>query len=258
MRNLLFEISYRGTRYCGYQVQKNGTSVAQVLQDAVEQVFGSRLPIVGCSRTDSGVHANQYFFHMLTDSIIPAERAVPALNRHLPEDVAVLSCREVPEDFHARYDCTGKEYLYKIWNQREKNPFEADLSYHYPYRIDVERMDAAAQEFLGTHDFRAFCSSGADAESTVRTITGIQVYRAGGHVLFRVRGDGFLYHMVRIMMGTLLYVNYGMKPGESVTQIIESGDRVRAGHTAPAHGLYLDQVFYDGNSAFSDENIRKL
>lgn len=225
MRNLLFEISYRGTRYCGYQVQKNGITVAQVLQDAVEQVFPRREPIVGCSRTDSGVHANQYFFHMLTDSSIPCERAVFALNRYLPEDVAVLSCREVPQGFHARYDCVGKEYLYKIWNMPYKHPFEADLSYHYPYRMRVEKMEKAARDFLGTHDFRAFCSAGADAESTVRTITGISVERDGGHVIIRVSGDGFLYNMVRIMVGTLLYVNYGMPDTESVADIIRSRER---------------------------------
>lgn len=245
MRNLLFEISYRGTRYCGYQVQKNGITVAQVLQDAVEQVFPRREPIVGCSRTDSGVHANQYFFHMLTDSSIPCERAVFALNRYLPEDVAVLSCREVPQGFHARYDCVGKEYLYKIWNMPYKHPFEADLSYHYPYRMRVEKMEKAARDFLGTHDFRAFCSAGADAESTVRTITGISVERDGGHVIIRVSGDGFLYNMVRIMVGTLLYVNYGMPDTESVADIIRSRERARAGHTVPAHGLYLNRVFYD-------------
>lgn len=245
MRNLLFEISYRGTRYCGYQVQKNGITVAQVLQDAVEQVFSRREPIVGCSRTDSGVHANQYFFHMLTESGIPCERAVFALNRYLPEDVAVLSCREVPQGFHARYDCVGKEYLYKIWNMPYKHPFEADLSYHYPYRMRVEKMEKAAHDFLGTHDFRAFCSAGADAESTVRTITGISVERDGGHVIIRVSGDGFLYNMVRIMVGTLLYVNYGMPDTESVADIIRSGERTRAGHTVPAHGLYLNRVFYD-------------
>lgn len=244
MRNLLFEISYRGTAYCGYQVQKNGVSVAQVLQDAIERVFPRREPIVGCSRTDSGVHANQYFFHMHTDSGIPCERAVFALNRYLPEDIAVFSCREVSRDFHARYDCAGKEYLYKIWNMPYKHPFEADLSYHYPYRMRVEKMAAAAQDFLGTHDFRAFCGAGADAESTVRTITDISVCRDGGHVLIRVAGDGFLYHMVRIMVGTLLYVNYGMPDTESVADIIDSRDRTRAGHTVPAHGLYLNKVFY--------------
>ena len=245
MRNLLFEIAYRGTNYCGYQVQRNGVSVAEVLQNAIENVVQKREPIVGCSRTDSGVHANQYFFHMLTECKIPCERMVLALNRHLPRDVAVLSCREVPLDFHARYRCIGKEYIYKIWHSPYKNPFEEDLSFHYPYKIDYDKLHAAAQEFVGTHDFRAFCSSGADAESTVRTITAASVEKSGNHLIFTVRGDGFLYNMVRIMVGTLLMVNYGMKPDDSVTKIIESGDRSRAGHTAPAHGLYLNRVFYN-------------
>ena len=256
MRNLLFEIAYRGTNYCGYQVQKNGISVAQVLQDAVEQVFTKREPIVGCSRTDSGVHAKQYFFHMHTQSSIPCERAVLALNRYLPEDVAVLSCQEVADDFHARYDCTGKEYLYKIWNMPYKHPFEADLAFHYPYRMRVEKMHQAAQEFVGTHDFRAFCSAGADAESTVRTIHQISVVKDGGHVLITVQGDGFLYNMVRIMVGTLLYVNYGMPEEETVSQIIASGERSRAGHTVPAHGLYLNRVFY--SSEISEKRLTEM
>ncbi len=246
MRNLLFEIAYRGTAYCGYQVQKNGVSVAQVLQDAIEQVFARREPIVGCSRTDSGVHANQYFFHMLTENhSIPVDRLPLALNRHLPPDIVVRSCREVAEDFHARYDCIGKEYLYKIWNSPNKHPFEQDLSFHYPYRMRVEKMEKAAQDFIGTHDFKAFCSAGADAENTVRTISAISVKQSGNHLLIRVRGDGFLYNMVRIMVGTLLYVNYGMSERESITAIINSKDRARAGHTVPAHGLYLNRVFYE-------------
>ena len=245
MRNLLFEIAYRGTNYCGYQVQRNGISIAEVLQNAIEKVVQKREPIVGCSRTDSGVHANQYFFHMLTECAIPCERMVLALNRHLPRDVAVLSCREVPLDFHARYSCVGKEYLYKIWHSRCKNPFEEDLSFHYPYKIDYDKLHSAAQEFVGTHDFRAFCSSGANTESTIRTITSASVTHNGNHLVFTVRGDGFLYNMVRIMVGTLLMVNYGMKPNDSVTKIIESGDRSRAGYTAPAHGLYLNRVFYN-------------
>jgi len=249
LRNLLFEISYRGTNYCGYQVQKNCVSVAQVLQDAIEKVFTVREPIVGCSRTDSGVHANQYYFHMHTENdTIPADRLPLALNRYLPEDVSVLSCREVAADFHARYDCIGKEYLYKIWNMPYKHPFEEDLSFHYPYQMRVEKMARAAQDFLGTHDFKAFCSAGADAESTVRTITDISVTREGGHVLIRVKGDGFLYNMVRIMVGTLLYVNYGMPEEETIADIIASKERSRAGHTVPAHGLYLNQVFYDPTS----------
>lgn len=244
MRNLLIEIAYRGTNYCGYQVQKNGVSVAKVLQDAIEQVFVKREPIVGCSRTDSGVHANQFFFHMHTESSIPCERVVLALNRYLPEDVSVRSCREMPANFHARYDCVGKEYIYKIWNMPYKHPFEEDLSFHYPYQMRVEKMHKAAQDFVGTHDFKAFCSVGADAESTVRTIHGVSVARNGGHVLITVRGDGFLYNMVRIMVGTLLYVNYGMPEHETVADIIQSGKRSRAGHTVPAHGLYLNRVFY--------------
>ena len=161
MRKLLFEMAYDGSRYHGYQVQQNALSVAQVVQDAIETVFKKREDIVGCSRTDAGVHANQYFFHMETNLTIPTDAAVIALNNCLPGDVAILSCKEVEEDFHARYDVCWKEYLYKIWNSKVKNPFLQNRANQVKYPIDAALLDRCAKEFVGTHDFRGFCSAGA-------------------------------------------------------------------------------------------------
>jgi tRNA pseudouridine38-40 synthase len=246
MRNLLFRISYCGTNYHGYQVQQNAVTVAQVLQDAIEAVIGVREPIVGCSRTDSGVHANCYYFHMKTESRIPQDRFVIALNCRLPDDIAVLSCFEVPMDFHARYCCTGKEYVYKIWNARVKNPFLSGLAYHYPYPIDIEKIRLAASHMIGTHDFKAFCAAGGKEMDTVRTMKQITVERDGDLVEFHVSGDGFLYHMVRIMIGTFLEVSEGLIEPQNISEILEQKDRSRAGRTAPPQGLYLNRVEYGG------------
>ena len=244
MRHLMLILQYRGTNYCGFQVQPNGVSVAQVVQDAIETVFKRRWPVKGCSRTDAGVHANHFVLAFFTDAPIPCDAVVRALNIHLPPDVAVLDCREVPEGFHPRYDCTGKRYLYQIWNSPVKNPFLTDLALYHKYRLDLPRMQQAADRFVGTHDFSAFCSAGSTVQDTVRTITEASIARSGEMVAISVTGSGFLYNMVRIMVGTLLEVGVGAILPEEISGIIESRDRSRAGATAPPHGLYLDMVFY--------------
>ena len=255
MRHLLLTIRYRGTRYHGYQVQKNALSVAQVVQDAVEAVFGERLPIKGCSRTDAGVHANRFALTLRTQRGIPCGAVVRAMNVHLPEDIAVLDCREVPEQFHPRYSCTGKRYLYRIWNAPVRNPFLADLALHWPYPLDAAALDAAAQGFLGTHDFSAFCSAGGSVEDHVRTIYRASVTREGDLVTFSVTGSGFLYNMVRIMAGTLLQAAREQLGAAQVAAIVAGKDRSRAGVTAPAHGLCLDQVFYGGMEDTPDGTV---
>ena len=244
MRKLLFEIAYRGDRYHGYQVQQNAHTVAETIQDAVEAVFKRREGIVGCSRTDAGVHANQYFFHMLTESGIPEQAAVIALNNLLPGDIAVLSCREVPADFHARYSVAAKEYLYKIWDAPVRSPFLDGLALHNRRRLDEGLLHRCAQEFLGEHDFIGFCSAGGKMHDTVRTIYRTSVTRTGDLVEFRVLGSGFLYNMVRIMVGTLLLADLGRLREGDVTRILASKDRSQAGITASPAGLYLNRVFY--------------
>ena len=244
MRRLLFEIAYRGTAYHGYQVQQNARTVAEVMQDAIEVVFKKREGITGCSRTDTGVHANQFYFHMDTQAGIPCEAAVIALNNSLPGDIAVKSCREVGPEFHARYSVKKKEYLYKIWDAPIRNPLLDGLVLHNRRRLDEALLNRCAQEFLGTHDFIGFYSAGGKMHDTVRTIYDCGVVRDGDLVEFRVTGNGFLYNMVRIMVGTLLQADYGRLKEGDITEIVASKDRSRGGITAGPEGLYLNRVLY--------------
>ena len=247
MRNLLLTISYLGTRYHGFQVQDNAITVAQVLQDAMESVMGSRDDIKGCSRTDSGVHAEEFCVSVKTECRIPCENLVKALNVKLPPDVAVKACRQVPEDFHARYNSRGKRYEYRIHNAAYKDAFHYKSVLEHAYPLDEALLNNEAKDFIGTHDFSAFCAAKTSVKDMVRTIYDCGVYRDGEQVTFYVEGDGFLYNMVRIMVGTLLGISAGSIPQGSIPAIIESKNRSRAGATAPAWGLYLCKVFYDEN-----------
>ena len=245
MAHWLLTLQYDGSRYHGWQVQPNGVTVQQVLQDAVQRLTGVRSGITGCSRTDAGVHAEMFCCALHTDSRIPPEKVPAALNAHLPRDVAVTACRLVPDDFHPRYDARGKRYVYRIWNHPARNPFWEGRAYHYGRRLDVDAMNAAAAALVGQHDFAAFCAAGSSVEDTVRCVSACGVTRRGDLVEIRVQADGFLYNMVRIIVGTLLEVESGRIDPQTIPAILQSGDRPRARATAPAHGLYLEQVFYD-------------
>ena len=244
MRRLLITIRYDGSAYHGWQVQTNAVTVQEVFQNAVEKVFGERLDVKGCSRTDSAVHANMYCLTIDTDMNIENDNVILALNTYLHKDIAVTSCDEVSFDFHPRYSCKSKEYIYKIFNGKIRDPFLEKYAFHYRYPIDVELLDREAQAFIGTHDFCGFCSVKSDVEDTVRTVKSISVKREGEMVFIRVEADGFLYNMVRIMVGTLLFINEGkIKEGE-LPEIINSKDRKRAGKTAQPQGLYLNKINY--------------
>ena len=236
---------YCGTNYSGWQVQANAPTVQQTLQDAVEHLFQVRENVTGCSRTDSGVHANMYCCNIRTASPLPCGTVVSGLNAYLPDDIAVLNCEEVDYDFHARYDCSGKEYLYLIRNSAVRDPFLIDRCWLFKPKLDAELMHEQAQAFVGEHDFSAFCAAGASTVNNVRTVKEITVERRGDEILLRVTADGFLYNMVRIMVGTLVDVSLGKIPRDTIPQIIASRDRERAGVTAPAQGLYLNRVFYE-------------
>ena len=238
------KIAYLGTAYCGWQVQKNGVSVQQTVQTALQKLLGSRPALTGCSRTDSGVHAREFCFHTDTSVAIPCEKVPLALNRFLPDDIAVTDCREVPHDFHARYSCKGKTYVYRICDAKVRDPFNTRFTAYHRGRLDADRMNAAAAAFLGTHDFSAFCASGSSVEDKVRTVSEAKVERVGDEVHFTVTADGFLYNMVRIMAGTLLDVSLGLIDSAGMSDIIESRDREKAGRTAPARGLTLEKVSY--------------
>lgn len=244
MRNLALTIQYDGTNYHGWQVQKNALSVQEQFQNAVERVFGARLDVVGCSRTDTGVHANMYVLTLKTDMNITNEGVIMALNSNLPKDIAVIDCNECPDDFHPRYSCKSKEYVYKVYNGKRRNPFLANYALYYRRDIDENYLDWEAQAFVGTHDYRGFCSSKSDVEDTVRTVKSFRVYREGDLVCFKVEADGFLYNMVRIMIGTLLFVSEGKIKAGELKSVIDSKERKRAGKTAPPQGLYLNKIYY--------------
>lgn len=250
MRNLLLTIQYDGSCYHGWQVQQNALTVQEVFQDALEKVFGSRMDIHGCSRTDAGVHANRYCVNFKTSLPIPERNVVLAMNTYLPKDIAVLSCRQVPDAFHARYSCVAKEYVYRLYNGPVRNPFYENYAFHYRYSVDTVLLEQEAQAFVGTHDFSGFCSVGGKTADPVRTVTSFTVRREGDLVLFTVKADGFLYNMVRIMVGTLLFVAQGRILPGALPGILASCDRKQAGKTAPPQGLYLNQVQYEEGVLF--------
>lgn len=246
MRNLLLTLSYCGKNLHGWQIQENALTVQEVFQKALYQIIHERPDIKGCSRTDSGVHAKMYCVSMKIAHPITEDHLMMAMNRYLPDDVVVTSVRQVDDDFHARYSCKGKEYVYKIWNSRVRNPFLQGLSLHYRYDMDVERLNKEAQAFVGTHDFTSFCTlDKREKGDFTRTVKRFTVKREGDLITFTVAADGFLYNMVRIMVGTLLAMNNGRIPFGTLSQIISAEDRKCAGPTAPACGLYLNQVYYD-------------
>lgn len=251
---LFLRLSFLGTKYCGYQVQENAPSVQRVLNETAEKVFGFPCDIVGCSRTDSGVHAEEFCVSVTKkgekslETSIPTDRIPTAMNCFLPDDISVLEATLVPEEFHARYDVKYKEYVYRIWNGAVRNPFLADRMMFLPTPIPEDalaRANEAAAAFVGKQDFRAFMASGSKVTDTVRTVYHAHLEREGNMICFYVAADGFLYHMVRIMAGTLIDVMQGRKTPSDVKEIIEGHDRHRAGSTAPASGLYLRHVSYE-------------
>lgn len=244
MRNLKVYTAYRGTRYHGFQRQNNALAVQEVLEKCVSKVLNEQASIIGCSRTDTGVHANSYCFNVHTGSKINCRGFVRGVNGELPDDISILSCEDAPEDFHARFDCVGKEYIYKIHASESKNPFAADLAYHYRRPFDLEAVRKAAAHFVGEHDFASFCSDSANVSTTVRTIYSFKIENSGDSVTMLVKGNGFLYNMIRIMVGTLVDVSEKLISPDDIPDILLAKDRLRAGRTALARGLYLNRVFY--------------
>lgn len=251
---LLIQIRYLGTAYCGYQVQPNAVSIQQKLNEATRALFGFDCDIVGCSRTDSGVHADCFCATVARkgtgaiETEIPLRRLPQALSAHLPQDISVFGAAWVPDAFHARYDVLEKEYLYRFYQSAVRNPFLEGRALQIPKPFSEEafqRMNRAAETWLGSHDFRAYMAQGSKVLSTVRNVTVSRIEPGEeGSFLFRVAADGFLYNMVRIMAGTLLEVGQGRLTPEDVQRITECGDRSAAGATLPPYGLYLHRVTY--------------
>lgn len=245
MKNYLFKIMYDGSAYHGWQVQENAVTVQEKIQDAIEKILSVRENVVGCSRTDSGVHANMFCFNMRTQKDIDTFKITRSLNAVLPEDISVISCEEVGYDFHARYDCVSKQYKYLIWNSKQRNPFYVNRALQYPFEMDIDLLNKEAQSFLGTHDFSAFCAADSSVEEKTRTIKSIGFTENENLIEFFIEADGFLYNMVRIIVGTLLDINSGKIEAGKIPEIINSKDRKLAGKTAAACGLYLNKVNYN-------------
>ncbi len=247
MRNLLFEASFDGSGFHGWQQQLSQRTVQETLKNAVKSLTGETVSVIGCSRTDAGVHANRYFFNFKTESSVPVSNFPVALMTKLPPDLIITDCKEVKEDFNARFDTVKKEYKYVISNDSVLSPFLYKKAYWYKYRIDENLLNKAAAEFIGTYDFTSFCASGAQVKSKVRTVFSSCVERKDNLIIFTVCGDGFLYNMVRIMAGTLIAVNEKKIRVFDIKDIINSKDRTKAGMTLPPDGLYLNNVFYGGD-----------
>ncbi len=248
MKKLAMKIRYDGTNYHGWQRQKNAITVQQVIEEALSDLTGESVTVTGCSRTDAGVHALEYYFHFESNTSIPTEKLPYALNYRLGEDIAAVEAFEVPETFNARFSAKGKRYIYRIQNAKTKNPFLNRYSWHIPYSLNVEHMIKAASMFEGTRDFAGFMAAGGDQKTTVRTVRVCSVAQdpeMPESITVTVEADAFLYNMVRIITGTLAEVGFGRIKVEALPEIIASCDRTRCGLTAPPQGLFLKKVYYD-------------
>ena len=242
------KVKYLGTHFHGFQVQPGLRTVQGELCRALEETLGHPVKVTGCSRTDAGVHANEFCLTVECDgATVPAEKLPIAVSRFLPEDLSLFCAKECDLDFHPRYDVKEKEYLYRIMNTRVYDPFEFGRVWFVPRPIDESKlalMRSAASHFIGKFDFSAFMSEGSDIEDTVRCISMLSVERFDDEIQIRIRSDGFLYNMVRIIVGTLVECAFGRFSPSDMRDIIDSCDRSRAGRTAPPEGLYLNKVLY--------------
>ncbi len=248
MKRILLTIAYDGTKFSGWQKQllPEVRTVEGELEKALRILFRCPdLTCIGASRTDRGVHALGQRATIDVETTIPVERISLASQALLPEDIVVVRAEEVPATFHPRYDCVKKTYEYRIWNGQTKNPKERLYSTFVYSALDLEKMNMAAKNFVGTHDFAAFCAAGSSVTSTVRTIFDCFVKQESRVIKIMVTGDGFLYNMVRILAGTLIAVGQGKIPPEEILQIIESKKRENAGVTAEPQGLTLQEIYYD-------------
>ncbi len=247
--NYLLTLRFNGTNYHGWQRQENAVTVQEMLEGAVYQLFGEKTNVTGCSRTDAGVHAWRFNANFHAEKEMPFGTVVSGLNFYLPQDICVTACTNVPEDFNARFSCLSKEYRYKIYVSQVRDPFYLHTAVQCKHPLDEAFLDAQAKHFIGTHDFTSFCAAGAAVRSNVRTVKNAGVYRENDTVVFYVEADGFLYNMVRIMAGTLLYIAENKLPADSIPGIIEGKNRLLAGKTMPPQGLYLWKIHYEGERA---------
>ena len=246
MRNIALRLSYDGTRYHGWQVQKSEITVAETLEKALTKMCEHPVKVVGCGRTDAGVHALRYCANFKTECGIPIDRIPLAVNALLPYDIAATDAVEAPEDFNSILSCIQKEYIYKIHNSRIRDPFLTSRACFFPSILDTEKMQRAAKMFEGTHDFKAVRSLGTETKTTVRTVHWCELEKDGGMLSMRICADGFLYNMVRAIMGTVVYAGLGKIVPEDIPALLVDGDRRLTGPTMPPQGLYMSRIWYDG------------
>ncbi len=245
MRNIALKLMYLGTAYHGWQVQKTVVTVGETLEKALATVVCHPVKCTGAGRTDAGVHAQVYVANFRTTSTIPCDRIPLAVNTRLPDDIVVVKATEVPDAFNAIGSCIKKEYTYRIYNSRLGDPFYVDRAWFYPKHLDETVMQAAADRFVGTHDFAAVRSVGTETKTTVRTVHYFNVKRTGQLIECSVCANGFLYNMVRAMVGTIVYAAEGKFPPEAVSDILAGRNRTAAGPTVPPGGLYMTNLWYE-------------
>lgn len=245
MKRVKLVVAYDSTNYHGWQVQDNGITIEEVLNRTISELVQEDIKVIGASRTDAGVHACGNVAVFDTESRIPGDKFSFALNQRLPEDIRIQESCEVDADFHPRYADTVKTYEYNILNRRFELPSKRLYAAFCYYPMDIERMNQAAAYLVGEHDFKSFCSAGAQVQTTVRTIYAVNVTKEDDMVHIRITGNGFLYNMVRIIAGTLMQVGTGLMEPEQVKEILEARDRSKAGPTAVAKGLTLVEIRYE-------------
>jgi tRNA pseudouridine38-40 synthase len=243
MNNYKLTIQYDGGRYKGWQRLGNSEHTIQgKIENVLTELAGEKIEIIGCSRTDAGVHALAQIANFKMGGNLTESEIKNYLNRYLPQDISVIEVRLVPERFHARYNAKDKTYLYKIWNEQHTNPFMRKYSMHVEEKLNIASMKRACQYFIGKHDFTAFSNAKSKKKSMVREIYSIDIEENAGFIEIRVRGNGFLYNMVRKMVGTLIEVGLGEIDAEHIPSILDSKERIQTGRMAYAEGLYLEKV----------------
>lgn len=244
--NIRLILEYDGSRYHGWQIQPNAVTVQETVTKAIEAITGEKVILHGCGRTDSGVHAINYTANFLTQSSVPPQKFKHALNSKLPPDIRCKLSDIADPEFHSSRSATGKTYIYRILNSTDSDVFERNYTWHYKYQLDIPKMRHAAASFLGEHDFIGFASSGFSVKTTVRTIYDLAINQNGKIINIIITGNGFLYNMVRIIAGTLVMMGNGKLDYTQAAQIINSCDRSQSGITAPPQGLFLKEVYYNG------------
>jgi len=245
MRRIKLIVSYDGTNYCGWQIQPNGITIEAVLNQKLSRLTGETITVIGASRTDSGVHAYGNVAVFDTAGSIPGDKFAPALNQKLPDDIVIVKSEEIPLYWHPRYQNSCKTYEYHIINTGTPIPTKRLTNYFVSFDLDVEKMREGAKYLIGEHDFASFCSIKTSAKSTVRTITDLDITANGNEITIRIRGNGFLYNMVRIIAGTLVRVGRGFYNPEKVKELLGAKERTAAAVTAPANGLILVGIEYE-------------